>query len=42
MLQMAPVPFEFTPYQPVWWREAASRDFVLSEYLKTLYYFFRY
>jgi uncharacterized SAM-binding protein YcdF (DUF218 family) len=41
-LQMAPVPFELTPYQPVWWRDTASRDFVLSEYFKSIYYFFAY
>lgn len=41
-LQTAPVPFELTPYRRDWWREAASRDFVLSEYLKTVYYLFMY
>lgn len=41
-LQMAPVPFDLTPYQQAWWRDTTSRDFVLSEYLKTIYYFFSY
>jgi uncharacterized SAM-binding protein YcdF (DUF218 family) len=41
-LQMAPVSFELTPYRRDWWRDTVSRDFVLSEYLKSMYYFFTY
>lgn len=39
---MAPVPFELSPYQRRWWRDEASRDFVLSEYLKFAYYLLLY
>jgi uncharacterized SAM-binding protein YcdF (DUF218 family) len=41
-IQAAPVPFEQGPYRRDWWREEVSRSFVISEYLKFLYYLFRY
>ncbi len=39
---MAPVPFEQTPYQKVWWQHLPSRQYVFDEYKKMLYYFLRY
>jgi len=41
-IQMAPVPFELSPYQRRWWTDEASRQYVKDEYLKTLYYYARY
>lgn len=41
-LQMAPVPFELSPYQRRWWTDAASRQFVWGEYRKIVYYHLRY
>jgi uncharacterized SAM-binding protein YcdF (DUF218 family) len=41
-LQMAPVPFEQTPYQRRWWSDRKSRQYVEEEYEKLLYYFLRY
>jgi uncharacterized SAM-binding protein YcdF (DUF218 family) len=41
-LIMAPVPFEQTPYQQRWWKDAASRSMVRDEYVKTIYYYARY
>ena len=41
-LQMAPVPFDLTPYQRTWWKEADSRKMVREEYSKLIYYFLRY
>ncbi len=41
-LQMAPVPFERSPYQRRWWTDAASRQFVWGEYRKIVYYHLRY
>jgi uncharacterized SAM-binding protein YcdF (DUF218 family) len=41
-IQMAPVPFEFTPYQSVWWKDVDSRKYVEEEYLKYVFYMFRY
>jgi uncharacterized SAM-binding protein YcdF (DUF218 family) len=41
-IQMAPVPFERTPYQSLWWKDAQSRQNVREEYSKFVYYVFRY
>ncbi|HLO15310.1 MAG TPA: YdcF family protein [Anaerolineales bacterium] len=41
-LQMAPVPFELTPYGRTWWQQADSRKMVREEYSKFVYYLFRY
>jgi len=40
--QMAPVPFELTPYQRIWWKDPHSRRNVRDEYSKLIYYLFRY
>lgn len=39
---MAPVPFEQTPFKRLWWTDESSRNYVRSEYIKSVYYFFRY
>jgi uncharacterized SAM-binding protein YcdF (DUF218 family) len=41
-IQMAPVPFDSTPYRRRWWTDQASRGYVKNEYLKTAYYYARY
>jgi uncharacterized SAM-binding protein YcdF (DUF218 family) len=41
-LQMAPVPFELSPYQRRWWTDEASQQYVRNEYLKMAYYYARY
>jgi uncharacterized SAM-binding protein YcdF (DUF218 family) len=41
-VQMAPVPFEVSPYQRRWWTDGASRAYVKDEYLKMAYYVARY
>jgi uncharacterized SAM-binding protein YcdF (DUF218 family) len=41
-VQMAPVPMEKTPYRRRWWTDRASRQYVLEEYQKSLYYILRY
>lgn len=41
-LQMAPVPFELTPYQRAWWTDPESRNYVREEYEKFIYYIARY
>jgi len=41
-LQMAPVPFDLTPYQRTWWKDVESRKYVQEEYTKFIYYLFRY
>ena len=41
-IQMAPVPFERTPFQRRWWKDGQSRLNVREEYSKLLYYVFRY
>jgi uncharacterized SAM-binding protein YcdF (DUF218 family) len=41
-VQMAPVPFDLTPYQQRWWTDDASRRYVRDEYLKIVYYYARY
>jgi len=41
-VQMAPVPFELSPYQRRWWTDERSREYVKNEYLKIAYYYARY
>jgi uncharacterized SAM-binding protein YcdF (DUF218 family) len=41
-VQMAPIPFDLTPYQHYWWTDEASRQYVLNEYVKLVYYYARY
>jgi len=41
-VQMAPVPFEQTPFQRDWWKDPGSRRYVRDEYQKYLYYVVRY
>ena len=41
-LIMAPVPFDQTPFVEEWWSDAHSRHYVISEYEKIIYYYFRY
>jgi uncharacterized SAM-binding protein YcdF (DUF218 family) len=41
-VQMAPVPFEVSPYQRHWWTDGASRRYVKDEYQKLAYYVARY
>lgn len=41
-IQMAPVPFELTPYQPTWWKHTDSQKYVEEEYFKFIFYLFRY
>jgi uncharacterized SAM-binding protein YcdF (DUF218 family) len=41
-IEMAPVPFDRTPYQRLWWKDQLSRQNVQEEYSKLLYYLFRY
>ncbi len=39
---MAPVPFNQENLVENWWKEEISRKFVFDEYIKIIYYFFRY
>lgn len=41
-VQMAPVPFDLTPFQRTWWNDPQSRQNVREEYAKLVYYLFRY
>jgi uncharacterized SAM-binding protein YcdF (DUF218 family) len=41
-IQMAPVPFELSPYQRRWWTDDKSRQYVKEEYVKLAYYYARY
>jgi len=41
-LLMAPVPFDLTPYNRVWWKDRESREYVKEEYSKYIYYILRY
>ena len=41
-IQMAPIPFDRTPYQQTWWKDAESRKYVREEYSKFIYNLFRY
>lgn len=39
---VAPVPFNQTPYKQQWWTDEPSQRYVMDEYKKLVYYFFRY
>jgi hypothetical protein len=41
-IQMAPVPFELTPYRATWWKDVESQKYVQEEYFKFIFYLFRY
>jgi uncharacterized SAM-binding protein YcdF (DUF218 family) len=41
-VEMAPVPFDSSPYQRRWWTDGASRQYIKDEYLKIAYYYARY
>lgn len=41
-VQMAPVSFQQTVYQPAWWTDRISQEYVWNEYEKYLYYLLRY
>jgi uncharacterized SAM-binding protein YcdF (DUF218 family) len=41
-LLMAPVPFKLSSHQKEWWKDKLSRKMVKDEYMKFIYYYFRY
>lgn len=41
-IEMAPVPFELSPYHHYWWTSKDSKKLVKDEYLKIAYYYARY
>lgn len=41
-IQIAPVPFEQTPYKQQWWQDDLSRIYIYNEYMKLFYYLLRY
>jgi uncharacterized SAM-binding protein YcdF (DUF218 family) len=41
-LQYAPVPFAISQYKQRWWEDKLSLAMVKNEYLKLMYYFFKY
>lgn len=41
-VQMAPVAFELTPYNRIWWKDKDSLKYIQDEYKKYIYYIFRY
>ncbi len=41
-VMMAPVPFSQTNLSKYWWKDANSRTFVKNEYIKFVFYLFRY
>jgi len=41
-VQMAPVPFELTPFRRRWWTDWESRKYIREEYEKFVYYILRY
>lgn len=41
-LQMAPVPYDMSPYSRYWWTDDMSRKLVKDEYVKMVYYIARY
>lgn len=41
-LQFAPVPFELSYEKQRWWADSLSRQMVVGEYLKLLFYYVRY
>lgn len=41
-IQMAPVPFDRTPFQLTWWKDVESKRYVQEEYFKLIFYLIRY
>jgi uncharacterized SAM-binding protein YcdF (DUF218 family) len=41
-INMQPVPFDQTPFKQHWWTDGASRRYVRDEYIKMVFYYFRY
>jgi len=41
-ISMLPVPFDQTPFKQRWWTDGASRRYVRDEYIKMVFYYFRY
>ena len=41
-IQMAPVPFDRTPFQLTWWKDVESKRYVQEEYFKLVFYLIRY
>jgi len=41
-VQMAPIPFDLTPYRRYWWTDEGSWQYVRNEYVKIVYYYARY
>ncbi len=41
-IQMAPVPFQLSPYARQWWRQEETFLFVMHEYIKIPFYYMRY
>ncbi len=41
-VQMSPVPFVQTPFKKQWWSDQLSTKYVIDEYKKLVFYFFRY
>jgi uncharacterized SAM-binding protein YcdF (DUF218 family) len=41
-ISMLPVPFDQTPFKQHWWTDDSSRRYVRDEYIKMVYYYFRY
>jgi uncharacterized SAM-binding protein YcdF (DUF218 family) len=39
---MAPVPFDQTPFQRIWWEDSYSKAYVKTGYIKSVFYVFRY
>lgn len=41
-IQMAPVPFDRTPFHLTWWKDVESKRYVQEEYFKLVFYVIRY
>jgi uncharacterized SAM-binding protein YcdF (DUF218 family) len=41
-LRFAPVPFGMSRYKPCWWTDKRSREMVMNEYVKLVFYWLRY
>jgi uncharacterized SAM-binding protein YcdF (DUF218 family) len=41
-VEMAPIPFQNTPYRQRWWEDPLSQQYVADEYKKMVYYYARY
>jgi uncharacterized SAM-binding protein YcdF (DUF218 family) len=41
-ISMQPVPFDQTPFKQHWWTDGISRGYVRDEYIKMVFYYFRY